>query len=210
MLSVRSDATLLVAFCLLMLTDGISAVTNVTIYYETHCPDSQKLFVNQVIPALDLFKSSVLFKLVPYGFADYRDNNGELSFRCQHGPKECEGNMLHGCAAKHYANLPENVVRFAACTMRHGVRVLDFVDKCATLQKFSAAMLRECAAIEGPHLLRQMGDETTAAAARLFPGRSRFKFIPSTFIDEKAYVQESVNDLQGTICRVAVDRPAQC
>lgn len=49
--------------------------------------------------------------------------------------------MLHGCAAKHYANLPENVVRFAACTMRHGVRVLDFVDKVSNVGERSIKIM---------------------------------------------------------------------
>ncbi|OQR69501.1 GILT protein C02D5.2-like [Tropilaelaps mercedesae] len=201
----------LAVLCASAFMGGVSATTNVTIYYETLCPDSQKLLVQQVIRAQNRFGSSVKFDLVPYGFAEYRLNNGELSFKCQHGPNECKGNMLHACAISYYPSQSEDVVRFAACTMRHGTRLLDFIDECAMIHQLSASVLRECATTKkGRELLRKMGDETNAAAAKLFPNTRRFKFIPSTFIDGNAHVQDSIDDLPATICLAAVEKPKQC
>jgi hypothetical protein len=51
----------------------LSKRLNITVYYETKCPDSKRFLQVQVRGALDEYKSSKIeFKLVPYGKASVR------------------------------------------------------------------------------------------------------------------------------------------
>ena len=42
------------------------------------------------------------FNLYPYGNARKTQNGSSWSFTCQHGPRECEGNLIETCAIKKY------------------------------------------------------------------------------------------------------------
>ena len=44
------------------------------------------------------FTGIMSLKLYPYGYAqESQGPNGSWTFRCQHGPPECEGNLLEAC-----------------------------------------------------------------------------------------------------------------
>lgn len=43
--------------------------------------------------------------------------DGGWDFVCQHGPKECQGNMLHACVIKYSADDIDQTVNFVSCLM---------------------------------------------------------------------------------------------
>lgn len=70
-----------------------------SVYYEALCPDSLRFIVNQLYPTYtsDLH-GKFKIDLNPFGNADIIPPSGGShlpSFRCQHGPRECRGNLIH-------------------------------------------------------------------------------------------------------------------
>lgn len=65
--------------------------------YETLCPDSQRFIVNQLSKAISIFRNNLNIQLIPYGKASFKFNpvSRLYEFDCQHGSRECFGNMLH-------------------------------------------------------------------------------------------------------------------
>lgn len=60
-------------------------------------------------------------QFVPYGKAEtHTSKDGSLFFECQHGPIECQANIIHACAieAIHDARVRLNVV---SCMIRDNV-----------------------------------------------------------------------------------------
>lgn len=65
-------------------------------YFESLCPYCQQFLEGGVKKALgtkDIWKISD-FNLHPYGNAKSFQNGSSWSFTCQHGVRECEGNMV--------------------------------------------------------------------------------------------------------------------
>jgi interferon gamma-inducible protein 30 len=76
--------------------DGNDRV-NLSIYYETLCPDCRKFITTQVWNAYQSILSIVNISFVPYGNARevYRPRIDVYVFNCQHGFQECMGNFFH-------------------------------------------------------------------------------------------------------------------
>ena len=72
---------------------------DVTVHYEFICPHSRALVIEQAIPAWRKLSSIMNLELIPYGNtkAKIKDNSTvppKLEFICQHGKRECEGDLL--------------------------------------------------------------------------------------------------------------------
>ncbi|KAI5712514.1 GILT-like protein 1 [Diaphorina citri] len=67
---------------------------HLTVYYEALCPDSRYFVTRPLHNALQTFPE-LNVKYVPFGKASSNSYGG---FDCQHGPEECRGNIVHGCA----------------------------------------------------------------------------------------------------------------
>lgn len=68
------------------------------VYYETLCPDSIAFVVNQLYPTVQQINDIINVSLVPYGKATEKQDGNNWVFKCQHGPKECVGNVIQACA----------------------------------------------------------------------------------------------------------------
>ena len=104
-----SSCSLAVFFAFLSLVAGDEqsyTVKDVGVYYESLCPDSIRFIKNQLVPAYDTVKDHIRVTLVPYGKASHKRNAAtqEWEFACQHGPKECQGNMAQACALHEIQN----------------------------------------------------------------------------------------------------------
>jgi hypothetical protein len=66
------------------------------INYESLCPDSESFIVNQLAKAVSIFRDNLNLQLIPFGKASYKFNPKSrlYEFTCQHGPKECFGNII--------------------------------------------------------------------------------------------------------------------
>ncbi|KAH7986568.1 hypothetical protein HPB49_025904 [Dermacentor silvarum] len=68
---------------------------SVEVFYETYCPDSRNFVLEQLNSTYAELPNIVQLQLVPYGKASRRElPNKWYSFDCQHGDKECYGNLL--------------------------------------------------------------------------------------------------------------------
>jgi hypothetical protein len=70
---------------------------NLSIYYETLCPDCRQFIANQVWNAYQSILDIVNITFVPYGNAKelYRPETKLYQYYCQHGADECYGNLIH-------------------------------------------------------------------------------------------------------------------
>ena len=70
---------------------------NLSIYYETLCPDCREFIASQVWNAYQSILDIVNITFVPYGNAKelYRPETKLYQYYCQHGAEECYGNLIH-------------------------------------------------------------------------------------------------------------------
>ncbi len=70
---------------------------NLSIYYETLCPDCRQFISTQVWNAYQSILDIVNITFVPYGNARelYRPETKLYQYYCQHGAEECYGNLIH-------------------------------------------------------------------------------------------------------------------
>jgi len=73
---------------------------NLTLAYESLCPGCRHFIQTQLWPVYQELKDFLTVDLLPYGNAHefYNAKSGKWVFECQHGPKECKGNLIESCA----------------------------------------------------------------------------------------------------------------
>ncbi|RWS02005.1 gamma-interferon-inducible lysosomal thiol reductase-like isoform X2 [Dinothrombium tinctorium] len=142
----------------------------VGVYYETHCPDSKDFIRRQLYPTYLSVGSIMRIKLVPFGKATYAEHpNGSVTFTCQHGPKECRGNMLQSCAL-HIFNINQTMPLIYC--MESNSRPEKALDSCAQRIGLNASLISDCAnSVQGERYLLEEGKATEAL-------RPRLNFVP--------------------------------
>ena len=73
---------------------------SVTLYYESLCPFCRDFISEQFYPTWKLLHGTGILTvdMVPYGNAhEIELSDGTWNYTCQHGPKECEGNVIENC-----------------------------------------------------------------------------------------------------------------
>jgi len=94
---------------------------DLTILYEVLCPDCQEFILDQVALAISElgaeFWTHVKLTLFPFGNAEesFDPKSDRYVFRCQHGPTECLGNLIHTCAMNHCGNDAPKWFPFVHC-----------------------------------------------------------------------------------------------
>merc|ERR1711953_1307927 len=71
----------------------------VDLYYEVLCPDSRSFVLYQLYPAWLTLQHIFTVNFVPYGKAYTYSRGDTFRFDCHFGPRECQGNIYHACAA---------------------------------------------------------------------------------------------------------------
>ncbi|XP_055545899.1 GILT-like protein 2 [Wyeomyia smithii] len=180
----------------------------VMVYYEALCPDSKNFVLKQLHPTFVRAPSLIEIQFVPYGKATTSTNSdGSLSFDCQHGPIECEANIIHACVveAVHDAKTRLNMV---ACMIRDNLIPKDAFYRCAKENSVEIESIQKC--YDSPHgaeLLKLHGAATHAL-------RPEVSFIPTITLDGQLGRQASIlKDLFSEVCKVASGRgpkPASC
>lgn len=69
----------------------------IKVYYESMCPTSIYFITAQLMPAWNLFGDQLNIQLRPFGKANWTESGNSWEFECQHGPDECQGNLVHAC-----------------------------------------------------------------------------------------------------------------
>lgn len=82
-----------------MKPDPFAGPVNLTLYYESLCPDCKRFFATQLYQTWKAVGTKVLnLTLVPYGNARETEDKGTWVFECQHGKEECVGNIIETCS----------------------------------------------------------------------------------------------------------------
>merc|ERR1712038_1239265 len=103
---------------LLLVAPGSLLALQMDLYYESLCPDSTRFISNQIPEMYAALSQEVSINFVPYGFASTtEDENGELHFKCQHGERECAGNIVQACSLYLTKDRPDDQVALITCMM---------------------------------------------------------------------------------------------
>merc|ERR1711997_813397 len=76
------------------------------VVYESLCPYSRQFIREEVHPAYTTLSEFFDVEFVAYGGASTHGNAEDgYTFDCQHGPRECAGNIVQGCTVHHVADM---------------------------------------------------------------------------------------------------------
>ena len=84
-------------FVILLFAHTIQKRNDITIYTESLCPDCKNFFINSFASALNTTFNFNNVMIIPFGNAEANKEKNGFEFICQHGFKECYGNMIHSC-----------------------------------------------------------------------------------------------------------------
>ncbi|XP_030382810.1 gamma-interferon-inducible lysosomal thiol reductase [Scaptodrosophila lebanonensis] len=170
----------------------------VRVFYEALCPDSKYFITRQLLPTYVVAASIMEVELIPYGKATTNiDASGNLSFDCQHGPKECEGNMYHACVAEAVED-PMVRLEIVTCMIRDNHIPKDAMHKCVKQYNIeNIDLIQKCFdSTHGAELLKLHGDATHAL-------RPPVSFIPTVTLNGTGRQASILKDLLSEVCKVA-------
>merc|ERR1712107_217245 len=76
------------------------------VVYESLCPYSRQFIREQVHPAYTALSEFFDVEFIAYGGASTHGNAEDgHTFDCQHGPRECAGNIVQGCTVHHVTDM---------------------------------------------------------------------------------------------------------
>ena len=181
----------------------------VELYYEVLCPFSRDFMIQQFLPTYFKLRMYIQPVLIPYGKANTTTSEqGQISFECQHGPAECNGNMIHACAI-HYAPSTGDptLLQYLGCMIKDNSDPGKVGKKCAEELFIDWEPIRTCwQKSQGPELLKAMGEETRALVPRLI-------HVPTVTIDgSQDHQDEMLEDFHGYICNQVLigEKPVEC
>lgn len=161
-------------FSLVCLSTGLAlslppdaAKVELALYYESLCPDCQLFIVHQLYPTYLKVGEIFNLTLVPYGNAEEKRSGDKWIFECQHGPKECEGNLIETCAISVLKNLSASFP-FIFCFEQNSARTQRpqpavIGEKCAKSFGIDYAPIEACASgPQGNELEHKMALKTNA------------------------------------------------
>merc|ERR1712004_10623 len=177
---------------------------DLTVYFESLCPDSIKFVSRDVPAAWRLFGPDLRISFKPFGKASWShhdpDEHGvEFDFECQHGPDECFGNKVLACALW-FVEEPALQVPFMECLVKTHEMPDWGLASCIDslhLASPSADRILGCAnGGEGADLLFDLGVETKSLDPPLL-------WVPWTTFNG-VYIESewnaAIDDLTGFLC----------
>ncbi|KRG00338.1 uncharacterized protein Dwil_GK27207 [Drosophila willistoni] len=170
----------------------------VVVYYEALCPDSKFFITKQLLDTYKVAADIMEVQLVPYGKATTKEENGKLSFDCQHGALECQANVYHACAVESIGD-PLVRIEVVTCMIRDNrfpkEAMLRCAEECGLEDK---DRIQKCVdSSQGTALLKLNGEVTHAL-------RPSITFIPTITIDGSQGRQPSIlKNLLSEVCKAA-------
>nr|XP_027205503.1 gamma-interferon-inducible lysosomal thiol reductase-like [Dermatophagoides pteronyssinus] len=179
---------------------GHHVVTQISLYYETLCPDSRNFFRNQLYPTYEKLNRYMDVELVPFGNANvsYPRHDNKPVFRCQHGPKECYGNRVQSCTIEMLKNTDLSI-RFVHCMFdqKDWLETSQTSRRCAEQMQLDWPKISSCAdGSEGERLL-------IANSLKTFNLNPEHTYVPWIVIDKNHTAQMQTNaetNLLGYLC----------
>ncbi|XP_011139528.1 GILT-like protein C02D5.2 [Harpegnathos saltator] len=158
--------------------DSAQQRVHIAVYYEALCPDSRSFVVKQLMPTYRKLSANLDVEMVPYGKAKTIKTNDGYEYECQHGPIECQANIIHACTIDAIRE-PSKRLDFLACMIENNINPVEIMNTCAARLNASveAESIRKCSDTStGKELLAKYGQMTKS----LVPAVS---FIPTITLD---------------------------
>ncbi|XP_063821053.1 gamma-interferon-inducible lysosomal thiol reductase-like [Ostrinia nubilalis] len=175
----------------------------VVLLYETLCPACRQFDTSDfklLIQELDLY---VDIHTYPYGNAHEKVINNETVTVCQHGPTECYGNMLHGCALNLLSNTTKAQL-FNSCTMESQYADASFDDaayQCGSKMYIAADKIMECAKSDQAKLILSAYGKKSR--------KYTYDYVPFVVINGKEWTNHD-QDLIKVVCAEFKNPPPIC
>lgn len=134
----------------------------ITIYTESLCPDCKDFFINSFASALNTTFDFKNVMIIPFGDAELNKNKNGFEFVCQHGFKECYGNMIHSCTID-IIKERKKALEYIVCYEREVFINDDFnktVNICVKDKKEADDIIRCASSERGLKLMRKMNKLT--------------------------------------------------
>ena len=209
----------IVVFSLICLSPGFGSSSPsdapkvaLTLYFESLCPDCQLFIRQQLYPTYLKVGEIVNLTLVPYGNAEETRKGDKWVFECQHGPKECQGNLIETCALHQLNNISVSFP-FIHCFEEKTERSQDpqptaIAVKCANSMGIEYAPIYTC--VNGPlgnELEHKMAQKTNA----LEPQHEYVPWVTINGNHTEKLQQEAENDLLKLVCKTYTGtKPSAC
>ena len=177
---------------------------HIAIYYEALCPDSRSFFVKQLLPTYHRIPDSVEVQLIPYGKATTVKAKDGHEFMCQHGPIECEANMIHACSIEMLKNSSVQL-EYISCMIKNNIEPLRIMETCAKKMYIDHTRILKCfTGTKGKELLANYGELTNELTPRV-------SFIPTVVLDGNSENQARIlKNLLQEVCLHLKIMPEGC
>jgi len=160
-------------------------VVLISVYYEALCPDSRSFVIKQLEPTYQSLKENIQIQMIPYGKATTTETDNGYEFTCQHGPIECDANMIHACAID-IIKEPSVQLDFLACMIKNNLNPTNITKVCAERMRLDAEPILNCFKdSRGKELLAMYGKMTDAL-------RPQVSFIPTVTLDKNSDNQPAI------------------
>jgi len=181
----------------------------VEVYYETLCPYSIDFINQQLYPTFQNLGQYLDIEFIPYGNAQSLPNgNGGWNFDCQHGPRECSGNMYAACLVDALKNDEPLLVEVINCIMSDP-SPHTATEKCMDnlmIEVPSFQDIEECHSSDvGENLLYDFGVKTENEGVYFVPWLN----IDGVTLNE-VEVEAAFEDFQGMLCSDKLADKPEC
>lgn len=185
---------------------------SLALYFESLCPDCQLFIRKQLYPTYLKVGEIFNLTLVPYGNAEERRSGDKWVFECQHGPKECQGNLIETCAIALLKNISVSFP-FIHCFEENTEKSEDpqpaaIAEKCAKSLGIDYSPIETC--VSGPQgnsLEHQMAMKTNAL-------KPQHQYVPWVTLNGKhteKLQREAENNLLKLVCKYYTGpKPSAC
>ncbi|KAK2587248.1 hypothetical protein KPH14_002985 [Odynerus spinipes] len=184
--------------------DSAKEIVHIAVYYEALCPDSRSFFIKQLQPTYMKLKENLEVKFIPYGKATTTKVDHTYEFKCQHGPIECQANIIHACAIDVIKN-QSILLSYLSCMIKNNIEPIKIMDTCAQKMNVDHNSIVKCySGVRGKELLAKYGELTNAL-------RPRIAFIPTVSLNDSTKDQAKVlKNLLQEVCLIFKVKPEGC
>lgn len=115
-------------------------------------------------------------ELIPYGKATTVKTEHGYEFTCQHGPIECEANIIHACSIDIIQNSSIQL-EYLSCMIKNKLKPVNIMKTCAKKMNIDYNKIFKCSTgVKGKNLLAKYGELTKSLTPEVF-------FIPTVVLD---------------------------
>lgn len=149
-------------------------------YSESLCPDCLAFIRGSLTTAANTadFWKICEFNFFPYGNAKRTQNGSSWAFTCQHGVRECQGNLIEACALKKFDYYSKGLP-FTLCLEQNTTDFIAQGQRCATKYGLDWSTINTCATgSEGNKLMY----DVAVATEKLNPAHT---YVPWIVVNDK-------------------------